>query len=113
MPRCMGRLPCLPKSERAHVKATIVNRFKGEARYFTDGVRILEEITGLPVAGVVPYMEISLPEEDACVLNKLEPHSNYESEFNTIAAAVRKALNMELIYKILHEGIEIKSSRGL
>ena len=96
-----GTVNLFTESEKAYVKATIINRFKGEAKYFADGVEIIEEITGLPVAGVVPYIDINLPEEDS-ICDSINPNSNFETSFNTIADAVRAALNMKLIYKILH-----------
>lgn len=96
-----GTVNLFTESEKAHVKATIINRFKGEAKYFADGVKIIEEITGLPVAGVIPYIDINLPEEDS-ICDSINPNSNFETAFNTIADTVRTALNMKLIYKILH-----------
>ena len=103
-----GTINLFSESERVHVKAVIVNRFRGETRFFKDGVTILEEITGLPVAGVVPYMSIDLPEEDSLTDQNSAPAgvgANFEKQFSGIADAVRKALDMELIYRILHEGI--------
>ena len=105
-----GTINLLSESERAYVKAMIVNRFRGEARFFKDGIAILEEITGLPVAGVVPYTNFDLPEEDSSV-GALSPpahhllHADFESQINIIADTARKALDMELVYKILHDGV--------
>ena len=105
-----GTVNLLTKAERAYVKAVIVNRFRGEASLFKDGVAILENITGLPVAGVVPYTDFDLPEEDS-LSEKSSPHesvaagADFENQFNIIADVVRKALDMKLICKILNEGI--------
>jgi adenosylcobyric acid synthase len=92
------------ESERPRVKATVINRFKGDAAYFTEGVTILEEITGIPVAGIVPYISFSLPEEDGCGSIAYTPNDNLDNQFDLIAAHIRKSLNMELVYKILNEG---------
>jgi adenosylcobyric acid synthase len=98
-----GTLGLMDETERAHVKAVIVNRFKGEAAYFADGVKILEEITKLPVAGVIPYTEIDLPEEDSLFNGSTcQTEAGFDSQFNNIAEIVRKSLNMELIYEILN-----------
>ena len=101
-----GTVKLLDYSEKPYVKATIVNRFKGEPQYFAEGVEILEAILGLPVAGVVPYMDINLPEEDS-IHDTINAQSNFETQFNSIAATVRNSLNMDLIYKILRTGMEI------
>jgi len=99
-----GTVNLFTESEKMHIKATIINRFKGEAKYFLDGIKILEEITGLPVAGVVPYIDINLPEEDS-IYDHINPYSNFEASFSTIADTVRTALDMKLMYKILHDGV--------
>ena len=100
-----GTLNLLDDSERAHVKATIVNRFRGEAHLFEDGKAILEKITKLPVSGIIPYIDINLPEEDTIVIDNFNPDADFESQFEAIADTVRKALDMRLIYKILNAGM--------
>jgi adenosylcobyric acid synthase len=56
-------------AERARVQGLIVNKFRGDAALFADGVRILEVRGALPVLGVVPFLpNLSVPEEDAAVL---------------------------------------------
>jgi len=101
-----GTVSLLNEAERAYVKALIINRFKGEPAYFADGVKILEDITKLPVAGVIPYTDINLPEEDSMFDSiPCEQPEGFESRFNHIADNVRNAVDMVLIYKILDEGI--------
>ena len=96
-----GTINLLDESERNYVKATIVNRFKSDVSHFSSGVTFLEKITGLPVAGVIPYMEFNLPDEDAPEHTPYNPTHNYDSQFDIIASKVRQSLNMDLIYKIL------------
>jgi adenosylcobyric acid synthase len=59
-----GTLDLLPDEDRRRVLGIIVNRFRGEAALFEDGVSMLEAMTGLPVLAVVPYLEHGLDEED-------------------------------------------------
>jgi len=103
-----GTLNLMRDTERQHVKATIVNRFKGDAAHFADGIRILEEITKLPVAGVVPYTDINLPEEDSLFADDkpFAETDDFDNEFNAIAQNVRKSLNMKMIYDIIDNGVE-------
>jgi adenosylcobyric acid synthase len=66
----LGSLWLLTAEERSWVRGLIVNKFRGERRLFADGVRILEERSGTPVLGVVPYLsDLTLPEEDAVALD--------------------------------------------
>ena len=100
-----GTVALLNEWERPHLKATVINRFKGDASYFKDGVAILEELTGVPVAGIVPYISLSLPEEDGPGGVAYIPDDNLDSQFDLIAGHIRKSLNMDLIYKILETGV--------
>ena len=60
-----GTLWLLPKEERARVKGTIVNKFRGDRALFTEGVSMLEERTGLPCLGVVPFLNVQIDDEDS------------------------------------------------
>lgn len=67
----VGTLDLLPPAERALVRGLVVNRFRGDPALFVDGVRFLEERTGLPVFGVVPWVrDLGLAEEDGAVLDE-------------------------------------------
>lgn len=67
----LGTLMLLEPEERALVRGLIVNRFRGDPALFEDGVRILEQRSGLPVLGVIPWIEdLHLPEEDAVALER-------------------------------------------
>ena len=61
----LGTLDLLTKEERDRVGGLIVNKFRGDASLFEDGVRILEERGKTKVVGVVPYMDIKLDDEDS------------------------------------------------
>jgi len=103
-----GTISLMDEKERVHVKATIVNRFHGDVAMFADGAKILEDITKLPVAGVIPYIKINLPEEDSLFADEssLEQSADFESQIDGIANSVRNAVDLGLIYKILNRGME-------
>jgi adenosylcobyric acid synthase len=63
-----GTIRLLPDDIRPLVKGIIVNKFRGDPALFESGTGILDEITGVPVLGVIPYAEIPLPSEDSLSL---------------------------------------------
>ncbi|MEA1863810.1 MAG: cobyric acid synthase CobQ [Euryarchaeota archaeon] len=60
-----GTMALLPDDVRTLVKGFIINKFRGDYSILEPGVRKLEELTGLPVFGVVPYADIAIPSEDS------------------------------------------------
>lgn len=64
-----GSIMLQPEEDRRRIKGIIVNKFRGDLRLFDSGRRILEEICGVPVLGVVPYFrDIRIEEEDSVQL---------------------------------------------
>jgi len=60
-----GSLMLLRPHERACIKGILINKFRGDIRLFESGVKMLEELCGIPVVGVVPYYkDIYIEEED-------------------------------------------------
>ena len=71
----LGTYSLLESQEQALVKGLIVNRFRGDRRLFEDGISILEQKSGLPVLGVVPYIRHDLEDEDS-LSQRLEKTQN-------------------------------------
>ena len=60
-----GTLMLLPEELKPLVKGIIINKFRGDPTIFEPGVKTIEELTGVPVLGVVPYFNLPLPSEDS------------------------------------------------
>ncbi len=62
----IGTLEVLSEKERARVAGFVVNRFRGRQELLADALAYVENHTGLPTFGVVPYLrDLGLPEEDS------------------------------------------------
>lgn len=60
-----GTMLLLPAGDRARVKGTVINKFRGDVKILEPGLRMLEDIIHVPVIGVVPYMDIDIDDEDS------------------------------------------------
>ncbi len=60
-----GTVALLEPEERARIKGTIVNKFRGDRAILEPGIKILEDLCGVPVAGVIPYVHLDIDDEDS------------------------------------------------
>ena len=73
----LGTLDLLDPQDRALVNCFAVNRFRGDRSLFDDGVRILQQRSGIPCLGVFPFAaEIQLDAEDSLSDNYKGPPLN-------------------------------------
>jgi adenosylcobyric acid synthase len=62
----VGTLELLSRSERERVVGVVINRFRGDQALLTPGLEWFEARTGVPVLGVVPWLDgLYLEAEDA------------------------------------------------
>ena len=77
----VGTLELLEPNERSLIKGIVINKFRGDKELLTSGVEWLEQHTGIPVLGVIPWSENILPAEDSLDLfeqRKSKHHSELE-----------------------------------
>ena len=66
-----GTIALLTPEEKQCIKGIIINKFRGDSRLFEEGRRMVEELCGVPVVGVLPYFKnIFIEEEDSVSLEK-------------------------------------------
>jgi len=104
-----GTLDCLSQSEKDRVKGFVINRFRGDIALLEPGLDWLEEKTGKPVLGVIPYIQnLHIEAEDAIhikqqntgehilnvvvpVLQRISNHTDFD------ALALHPNVNLEFI----------------
>ncbi len=60
-----GTVALLEEDERARIKGTVVNKFRGDRAILEPGIQILEDLCKVPVAGVVNYVYVDVDDEDS------------------------------------------------
>lgn len=72
-----GTLALLTEEDRERVKGVVVNKFRGSLGILNPGLRRIEELTGKPVLGVIPFIpDLRLPFEDSVSITSSENGSN-------------------------------------
>lgn len=81
-----GTLGMLDPADQVHLKGWIVNKFRGDLALLKPGLTTLEERTGRPVLGVVPWLtDLWLDSEDALAIAGWQ----HEQEATLRVAAIR------------------------
>ena len=60
-----GTVALLEPEERAMVKATVINKFRGDVSILAPGLDMLYDLVKVPCAGVVPYLHVDIDDEDS------------------------------------------------
>jgi adenosylcobyric acid synthase len=69
----VGTHHILPEEDRRMIVGYLVNKFRGDVSLFDDGLKAIDQYTGWPCFGVVPWLKDAarLPSEDSVVLERL------------------------------------------
>lgn len=97
-----GTLALLQEHELWRVKGVIINKFRGDVALLHPGIEQIESLTGVPVLGVMPWLDIDLEDEDGVALQRGKylrtdkrdidiavmqlPHISNFTDFNALAA---------------------------
>lgn len=99
----IGTLALLTEDERKRIKGIVINKFQGDASLFTDGKKWLEEETGLPVLGILPFISHQIePEDSLSEQNKVqEVRETQEDKYDEILRKFSPYIELEQIEEII------------
>ena len=60
-----GTVMLLDDEEKSRIKGTIINKFRGDVEILRPGLDMIENLTNVPVVGVVPYGHFMIDDEDS------------------------------------------------
>ena len=78
-----GTVKLLTDDEQKRIAGLIVNKFRGDIDILAPGLKMVEEKTGIPVLGVIPYIRVDIDDEDS-----LAPRLNAKSEVKPLDIAI-------------------------
>ena len=85
---CYGSIMLQEPEDRARIRGIIVNKFRGDLSLFDEGRKLLEEVCGVPVLGVVPYStEFQIDAEDSVALEKKKTRPQNDPENSALQDA--------------------------
>lgn len=85
----VGTLALFNEDERKRVKGIIVNKFRGSMQYFEKGRTWIEEYTGVPVIGVIPYIDVQIEAEDSLAFSSLKLKQPKQNEYKIDVACIQ------------------------
>ena len=78
-----GTTMLLENEERERIKGFVINKFRGDVTLLDSGIEMITEKTGIKTAGVIPYMNIKVDDEDS-----LTDKFNFKDELKKNAADI-------------------------
>ncbi|WP_319227040.1 cobyric acid synthase [Draconibacterium orientale] len=98
-----GSIQLLTPQERKQIKGIIINKFRGDISLFNEGRKIIEEITGVPVLGVIPaFNHIQIEEEDSVSLERKATFAN-DNKINVAVVLLRRISNFTDFNRLEHD----------
>jgi adenosylcobyric acid synthase len=90
----VGTLQLLEKEDRRRIIGVIINKFRGDLALLKPGLDWFEQYTGVPVLGVVPYLEdLHIDAEDSVSLEQMSTTVNLDKDIDTAVIRYPKIAN--------------------
>lgn len=106
-----GTIMLQSAENKDRIKGVIINKFRGKVEFLESGIKKIEELTGVPVLGVLPHVDIYLAAEDSIVESKAlkleaitdtgEIEKQNQEELAKVAQIFRDHIDFEKIYQII------------
>ena len=94
-----GTISLLKTCHQNMVRGFIINKFRGEPGILADGIHHIHATTGIPVLGIIPYIQTRLPPEDS--LDVGSSSGPLEDAISDIALTVKRHLGTHDILDLL------------
>ncbi len=100
-----GTIALLDEEEKSQIKGIIINKFRGDISLFTEGKTIIENLTGVPVLGVIPaFQDIYIEEEDNIAKSIQHQKIALKGKVNIAVVLLRRMSNFTDFNRLEHDG---------
>ena len=97
-----GTVMLLGAEERSKIKGMIINKFRGDKDLLAPGIKMIEGLLDIPVAGIIPYMDLELLDGQFLThMDKNYMGEEIEQELDKVAKIMRENMDMQYIYKLV------------
>ena len=88
-----GTIELMPQEDRKRIKGVLINKFRGDVALLQSGIDMIEELTQVPVLGVVPYADIDIDSEDSVALGNKGRTFNQEKDLDVAIITLKRISN--------------------
>lgn len=88
-----GTIELMPEEDRKRIKGVLINKFRGDVALLQSGIDMIEELTQVPVVGVVPYADIDIDSEDSVALGSKGRSFNQEKDLDVAIITLKRISN--------------------
>lgn len=88
-----GTIQLLPASQRQRIKGVIINKFRGDVALLQSGIDMIEDLTGVPVLGVVPYAHLAIDQEDSVALSQTSRQFDQSKDLDVAIIGLQRLSN--------------------
>lgn len=102
----VGTMQLLRPKRRALVKGFLINKFRGDVELLEPAIKTTEKMTRKRILGVVPKIDIQLPEEDSLdgggnrTGSELLPKESWGWQMDLLARAIRESADIERLNRV-------------
>lgn len=101
----VGTMSLLSKKHQNLVKGFVINKFRGDVRILQPGFRKLKQITSKSVFGVMPLVDLDLPNEDSLDdkihLFRKQNKKRLDTQIEKLVSTVQKSLDVKSIERLI------------
>ncbi|AKP66222.1 cobyric acid synthase [Companilactobacillus ginsenosidimutans] len=88
-----GTIKLLPKKHQNRIKGIIINKFRGDVSLLQNGNDMIEDLTGVPVLGVMPYSSVQIDDEDSVALTRKNKVMDVSKDLDIVVVVLPKISN--------------------